>query len=138
MRPELVNMKGGTKQFWLRVHRQEVESFYFEHGAEATMKEFNLMPATLDRFWSRKNEDIRQNRLSKNDRWVYGAAMESVREVKHRVAKLEAWREEVTPIIELGQALVNATVGSITSNVASPALPDGVLSLDNNGAKLKK
>lgn len=135
MRPELVKMKGGPKQHWLRVHRREIEDYYYKNGPDATMAEFNLMPSTLERFWSRRNEDIRLNRLSANDKWVYGAAMDAVRDVKKRVAKLEQWQEEVTPVIQVGQALIDATMGRITAKVESPALPDAVYSLDNLGEK---
>lgn len=52
MRPELKNMKGGTKQLYLRLHRSEVERYYFRYGPELTMREFNLKEDTLERFFS--------------------------------------------------------------------------------------
>ena len=39
MRPELKDMKGGTKQLYLRLHRSEVERYYFRYGPELTMQE---------------------------------------------------------------------------------------------------
>lgn len=138
MRPELANMKGGEKQFWLRTHRGEVDNYYFEHGAEATMKEFNMIQSTLERFLSRRGLDNRANKLSKNDRWVYTAAMESIREVKREVREIKDWIENVNPVIEVGQALINATMGQIQAKVDSTTLPEGNLSLDDFTGKLKK
>lgn len=137
MRPELAGMKRGTKQMWLRVNRRQVENFYMVHGPEATMAEFNMMPATLERFFSRKNEDIRLNRLSENDRWVLKAAMEHDRAISRRVSELERWKEEVTPIINVVQALINATMGKIKAIVDSPAMLERYFRRNNFGGKLK-
>lgn len=148
MRPELKGMKAGDKRMWLRLHRKEVENFYFANGREATLKEFNMMPATLDRFFARKNEDVRINRLSENDRWVYKAAMEVHREDSRRISKLEDWRDETEPIIALGRAIVNVygkelveacksrgkslTLQRIQANIESPTIIEGEVRRDNS------
>ena len=89
MKAELQRLNGGAKQFWLRVHRKEVEAHYFQHGPDATMAEFNMKPATLEAFLKRKGSDDRINKLSEADRWVMRIAKEDVREVRHRVGELE-------------------------------------------------
>lgn len=122
LRSELQGLKGGSKQFWLRTHRKEVEAFYFHHGPEATMKEFNMCPTTLEAFLKRKASDDKINKLSEADRWVLRMSKADVAEVRKRVNDLEDWKESVTPIIEVGRALVNATMGDFQAKVRIPAL----------------
>jgi len=55
-------MKGGEKQFWLRVHHREIEQFYYEHGPDATMREYNMRPPTLERFLNRKSTYLRMRK----------------------------------------------------------------------------
>lgn len=134
----VANLKGGDKQFWLRINRHEVEQYYYDYGAEAVCKRYKMAPATLERFLKRRGREERQTKLSKNDRWVYRAAMESVREVKQKVARLEEWRAEVTPVIEFGRALLNTTMDSLQSQSQKYLAKDDNLRLDNFIGKLKK
>ncbi len=41
-RPEVKTISSGRKQLWLKLHRNEVVSFYQANGVEATLEEFNL------------------------------------------------------------------------------------------------
>ena len=138
MRSELAGLNGGSKQFWLRVHRKEVEAYYFLHGPEATMLEFNMKPDTLEAFLKRKSSDDRINKLSESDRWVLKMAKEDVREVRRRVADLESWRVEVEPVIAVGRALLDSTMEKIRVKVEHPALLNDPLRLANFGEKSKK
>lgn len=125
MRTEVIGLNGGSKQFWLRMHRKDVEQFYYANGPEATMAEFNIYPDTLERFLARKGREERSiQRLSDSDRYVLRMAMESNRDLKRRLADLEVWREEVEPVIQVTQALINAaTRGIVKGKVANVALP---------------
>lgn len=138
MRRELVGLNGGKKQFWLRLHRKEVEEFYFKHGPEATMKEFCLRPATLERFFDRKGHEERATRLSENDRWVLRMANEGIRDVKRHLRQLEEWKEEVQPVIDVGQSLINATMAKIRQQSGYPTLSKDPLRIANLGGKSEK
>lgn len=131
MRAELVGLNGGRKQLWLRQHRGEVESFYGKHGAEATLAEFNIRQETLMRFFDRKSKDVRLNKLSQADRWVYRMCMDGQRELQKQVNELKDWVQEANPIIEVGRAIINATSEHARLKVASPALFTDPLQLAN-------
>jgi hypothetical protein len=45
---EVSRLRGGPKMLWLRIHQEEVEDFYYQHGEEATLARFCLRGATLD------------------------------------------------------------------------------------------
>jgi hypothetical protein len=137
MRSELNGLKGGGKQFWLRTHRKEVETYYFEHGPDDTMREFNLRQATLERFLSRKGRDDRINKLTEADRWVLKVANEGIREVRRRVADLEDWRFKVEPVLAVGQALIDATMVKVKAKVENTPLPADPLSLKQLSGKSK-
>lgn len=138
MRPELAGLKGGPKQHWLRMHRKEVEKFYFQNGPEATMQEFNLTQDTLKRFWDRKNDDVKLEKLSEADRYVLRMAMEHDSAVSQRVRVLEEKWEEAEPVIRLGKAILEATTERLGLKVVNAALPDDLLRLDNLGEKSGK
>ena len=110
--PDVIGLSGGLKQFWLRCNRGLVEAYYHQHGPDATLKYFNLRQETLQRFFDRRSQDVKLTRLSENDRWVYRAAMESIRDVKRRVARLEEFREEIEPVIQVGRGII-ATLGQL-------------------------
>jgi hypothetical protein len=131
MRNELQGLKGGSKQFWLRLHRKEVEDFYFLHGPEDTMAEFNMKQATLVRFFERKGRDDRFNRLSESDRWVLRVAKQGLADLTRRINELEGWREEVSPVLAVGQALIDSTMVRIKAKVENKPLPADPLKLDN-------
>lgn len=138
MRPELVDLRGGKKYYWLRTHRKEVEDYYIQNGPNAPMAEFNMQSDTLARFFERNNNDIRLTKLSQSDKWVLRVAMEGIREVKRRISELEEWRAEVTPIIDLGKAFIKATMGKTKYRIESYAAPDDALRLDDLGGKSGK
>jgi hypothetical protein len=138
MRAELQGLNGGSKQFWLQTHRKEVEQYYFQHGPDATLVEFNMRQATLERFLARKGNDDRINRLSEADRWVLRVTNEGIRETKRRVSELESWRVEVEPVIAMGKALIDITKVQIKAKVESLALPQDSLRLTNFGGKSGK
>lgn len=102
------------------------------------MEEFNMRQATLERFFDRKSDEDRINRLSEADRWVLKVANEGIREARRRLSDLENWRVEATPIIAVTQALINATMGQFKAGVESPALPRDTLSLADIAGKLEK
>lgn len=107
--PEVVGLKRGTKQKWLRINRGLVKDYYFKHGPDATMQYFNLRQSTLERFLSpgRENRDVRNNKWSQSDKEVYQVVMEGQREIKRRVRELEDWREnEAEPVLAAGRALL--------------------------------
>ncbi len=124
MRQELKNLNGGSKQFWLRIHRKDVERYYFQYGPESTMAEFNMGQHTLERFLNRRGDYERIEKLSEADRWVLKVANEGIREVKRRVGELESWRAEVEPVIAVGRALIDATMIQAKAKVEVPTLPD--------------
>jgi len=138
MRSELSGLKGGKKQIWLRLHRKEVEAFYYAHGAEATLAEFNMSQTTLEDFFKRKNTDERNTRLSQADRYIMEYARQSAAEVRARVRVLEDWRAEVTPIIEVGRALLNATMQPVISKVENTPLSNDPLSIKQLSGKSGK
>lgn len=111
MRDEVKGLKGGKKQFWLRVHRKEVENYYSAYGPEATMSEFNISADTLERFFQRKNGEINMAKLSEADRWVLTLSQEGLRELKGRVKNLEDWQQEMIPIFELGKNIASTLSG---------------------------
>ncbi|MDD5338158.1 MAG: hypothetical protein PHG35_01935 [Dehalococcoidales bacterium] len=117
MRAEIVGLKGGKKQFWLRTHRKEVENYYFEHGPEATMREYHMGPDTLRRFFERSRKETAINKLSQADKLVMEYARAGIAEVRQRVRDLEDWRDEAQPVIDFGRALINATYNNIQGSV---------------------
>ena len=106
MKPELQNLKGGQKQAWLRLHHKEVRSYYAEYGAAATMLEFNLEAATLERFLSREVKDFQPTKLSEADRWVLRISNEGLRDLRHRIVELEDFLKEAEPVIKMGQGII--------------------------------
>lgn len=145
MRREVIGLSGGKKQFWLRVHRREVENYYYAHGPEATMAEFGLLARTLDGFLARKSKDDRINRLSDNDRYVLRLSMEAsrtvasrVRLLEDRVETLENWWDEEKPLFDLGRAYLKVTMPEFLSKVEVPALLNDPLKLDRLCGELKK
>jgi len=140
MRAELARMNGGSKQFWLRVHRKEIDRFYFEHGPDATMAEFNMRQGTLERFLNpaRRGEDLRLDRLSEGDRTVLRMANAGISELRSRLVELESWRAAAAPVITLVQALVDAASDKIKLKVDTSALPPDPLRMDNFGRSPKK
>lgn len=137
--PDLVGLKGGKKQFWLRINRGEVELFESKHGREATLTRFNMSLDTYERFQGRKGrEETPPKRLSENDRWVYTTSMESIRELRREVRDLQEWREkEATPVIRVGQAFLNATMGFAKAKVEESAVPEYLLNLRNSAEKVE-
>lgn len=138
MRLELRGLKAGPKQKWLRLHRSEVERYYFRYGPELTMAEFNLKQDTLERFLKRKGDDERITRLSENDKWVLRIANEGLRDVKRRLLVVEEFIEDATPVIELGRSIIKVAVGSIETKVGKTPLLKDNLSLANFSGELKK
>lgn len=137
MRPDLKGMKGGQKQFWLRVHRSEVEKYYHANGPEATMEEFCMSQATLERFWNRRGQDIQRNKWSQSDKEVYQVLMEGIRVERGRIRKLEEWRADVDPFIQSARSLLAATLGRIEGKVEITSLPCPTPEANNNGRKLE-
>jgi hypothetical protein len=137
MRSELSGLNGGSKQFWLRTHRKEVEAYYFERGAEATMAEYNMVQATLERFLQRKGREERITRLSQADKSVMEYSRQGIAEVRGRIRDLEDWRAQVSPVIELGQAFLNATMQSVKAKVDDTPLSENALSLMQLSGKSK-
>ncbi len=45
---EVTELTGGQKMQWLRIHREDVETYFYEHGEEATLNRFCLKGETLD------------------------------------------------------------------------------------------
>lgn len=138
MRKELEGLTGGLKQLWLRGNRGEVEAFFFKNGHEATCKEFNLRSLTLERFFARKGYDERAKKLSENDRYVLRIAMEGERELKRRISRLEEWQVEVQPVIEVGKALIGATMAGIQIPSGKTPLLKDPLQLADFGEKSEK
>lgn len=138
MRPELKGLNGGSKQFWLRTHRAEVERFYYAHGPEATMAEFNIKQATLERFWTRRGDDQRHDRLSRADREILKIAMEGDRELKRRISELEEWKSDIDPFVQSVRGLVKTTLGKLQGEVGITALPCDPLELDDLVGKSEK
>lgn len=142
MRPELKGLDGkginrGTKQQWLRMHRGEVEQYYHAHGPEATMAEFNMSPATLERFFHRKSQDKRLNKLSGNDKWVLKVTEQGFRDRDRKIRILEEKMDEVYPVVQSFKGVIAATLGKLPWKVEKTALPDDPLRLDNFEGKLK-
>lgn len=138
MRSDLVGLSGGKKQFWLRVNRPAVMDFYFKHGPVATMTEFGMGQQTFERFLAREHRDIELNRLSKNDKWVFNAAMERSRELAGRISRLEEWKAEAEPVINVGRALLDATSARLQLQSGKSLPNDELLKLGNFGGKSKK
>lgn len=138
MRTELIGLKGGRKQQWLRLHRKEVEKCYFERGPEVTMAEYGMGNDTMIRFMERSNKETAITRLSQADRWVLEASRAGTAEVRGRVLDLEDWRTEVQPIIDVGKALINATMRNIEAKVTNTTLLDGISQAQQLSRKLKE
>jgi hypothetical protein len=138
VRKELEGLNGGAKQLRLRQNRGEVEAYFFKHGHEATCREFNLRSLTLERFFARKGYDARAKKLSESDRFVLRIAMEGDRELKRRISRLEEWQVEVQPVIEVGKALIGATMAGIQIQSGKTPLLKDPLQLANFGEKSEK
>jgi hypothetical protein len=122
MKSELIGLKGGRKQQWLRLHRREIDNFYFAHGPEATAKEYGMTGDTLIHYLDRSRKDTVINKLSQADKWVYEACNAGTAEVRERVRDLEDWQKEVEPIINVGRSLIAATMRNIESKVGNTPL----------------
>ena len=140
--PEVIGLNGGKKQFWLRINRKMVENYYCAYGPEKTCEYFKMSLDTLQRFFDRKANDARLNKLSENDRYVLRMAMESTRalrsevnrdlgEASKRIVALEEFQFEAMPVIQLVRSLAITTMGKIRGKVEPPALPDLPLELDD-------
>jgi hypothetical protein len=106
--PEVIGLKGGSKQFFLRIHRGEIERYYEDNGEQATLKRYNLRQSTLQTFFERRNIDLKINKMTQWDREVLRLAMTGDAELRGRVNKLESWKKEIMPAIELLQKLIEA------------------------------
>lgn len=131
MKAELLGLNGGKKQFWLRIHRKEVENYYYTHGAAATMKEYNLRTDTLARFFERAGDDNRKLKLSQADKYILEYARLCAADLRKRITIIEGWAQKAAPVIALGQALIDATTTRINIKVEAPALPKDELRLNN-------
>ena len=140
MRKELEGLKGGSKQFWLRIHRGEVERFLALHGENATCREFNMEPDTLERFQQRKADDVKLTKLSQADRTVLSITMAGIRDLKARVRDLEEFRDEAMPAISLINHFVEASGQQIQKIIVShrKQLKPDPLRIDNPVEKLRK
>lgn len=135
--PEVIGLKAGLKQMWLRMHRAEVEAYYHEHGPDATRQRFNMTENTLKAFWDRRGKDIRMTKWSQSDKEVYQVLMEGQREIKRRVSRLEEWQAEIEPVIQVGRGLV-ATLGQLQAQSQISGENQAVARLDNIGKKSGK
>jgi hypothetical protein len=138
MKAELIGLKAGKKQQWLRLHRREVDEFYFKNGAEATKAEYGMGQATLERYLDRSHKDTVLNRLSQADRYVLEMTKAGISEVRGRVRDLEDWKEQVQPIIDVGRALINSTMRDIEAKVGITPLLAGRSQAQQLSRKLKK
>jgi len=137
MRSELIGLKGGNKQKYLREHHVEVKQHYFEHGAEATRKEFNLKPDTLERVLKLDGYYMRLNKWSQSDKEVYRTVMEIRRDDTRRITRLEEKVTEFEPVIEFGRGIIR-TLGQLQSQGQKIKSLEDPLSLANFGEKLIK
>jgi hypothetical protein len=138
MRAELVGLKGGKKQLWLRLNRKQVDAFYLEHGPDATRAEYGLTGNTLERYLDRSRHDSIVNKLSQADKWILEIARAGDAEVRGRVRDLEDWREQVQPVIDVGRSLINATMRNIEAKVSNPPLPAGMSRAEQLSGKSEK
>jgi hypothetical protein len=106
MNTELKGLRGGGKTFWLRNHYAEVKSYYLINGAEATLKQYNMKPDTLERFLSNDDPAIKTARISESDRWVLNIANAGLAEMRGRLRDLEEWKEHVEPLLNLTEDLL--------------------------------
>ena len=94
-------MKGGAKQKWLRLHRDEVITYFELHGEQATRDRYNILK---DETWRRLlNPNTRQpkSKLTKADRAIARAeiAEEGLREVKREVGELKMQFGRFVPLV---------------------------------------
>jgi len=45
---EVAELRGGEKAMWLRIHHEDVEDYFYQHGEAATLSRFCLKGETLD------------------------------------------------------------------------------------------
>lgn len=118
MKSELLNLNGGKKQFWLRTHWKEVYQYYLDRGPKETMQEYNVLPATLDRFLNNLNnyKNI-QKWLSYGDKWVMKVANEGLSELRRQIIDLRERVEKMEPVVAIGQMILDATMIKVRAKV---------------------
>jgi hypothetical protein len=134
MREDLKGLKGGLKQHWLRMHRPEVTEFLNKNGRESALVEYNLRPATLDRFLENIDKYIKLDKFSEADRMVLRLSQEKDRELAGRIRKLEEEMAEARPAISVVKALIAAaspTLETARLEVGRTPTPDDPLRITN-------
>lgn len=106
--PDVRNISGGPKQQWLRMHRDEVLDYYHKYGPDACMQRFNMRQYTLTNFLVAK--PINYKSFTDVDKALLKSeqAMESYRELRHRLNDVEAQLEEMAPMVQIGYGFLSA------------------------------
>lgn len=58
MRTDVVGLKGGAKQLWLKLHKREVLDYYLLHDIAATCEEFNMGILTVQDMIKNSGEEL--------------------------------------------------------------------------------
>ena len=94
-------LNGGKKQLWLRLHREEVLTYFELHGEAATRERYNIVK---DDTWSRLlNPDVSRpkSKLTKADRAIARAeiAEQGLRELRREVRELKEQYGDFVPLV---------------------------------------
>lgn len=93
-------LSGGSKQKWLRLHREEVLTYYELHGEVATRERYNICKDTT---WQHflNGRQVRMGKFTKADKAIARAeiAEQGLRDVKREVRELKDQYGRFIPLL---------------------------------------
>lgn len=132
---EVTELTGGVKQKWLRDNHELVLSYYGEFGPGATCEEFNLKPATLQRFLDRfTGEDSAWREPSSYLESKVARLDSEFRALEDRVStRLRVWetsvtdnRRDIRELTEAYERFLPALAENISQLLVLPLLRAGI------------
>lgn len=115
-RPELIGLNGGSKNLWIKNHKEVILEYYAEHGLLFTLIEFNLQYDTFDRFIRKYSRESKLTGRSKAIKRTGNSDRAFILAQQALIANAELRREIREMREEYGQ-LVQLIAGQITANI---------------------
>lgn len=106
--PEVVGMKSGTKQLWLRTHREDVLVYFRTNGEDATIAYYNMSPGTLSRLLDDIPTTKRYAELAPVARALEKSqyAVDMASAANSRLKAMEREIERFQPVVEVVEAVL--------------------------------
>lgn len=116
--PAVKGLVGGSKQHWLRLHRNEVLAYAGEHGADIAREYFAMNKDTFERFLA-ANKLGKGAHLSTSERAlsISQSAIEIARENRHELYRVSERMDSLEPIAKIARALLSAVADSVIEEI---------------------